>query len=291
MQWSYAPLWFYRVVERSERTARLANPGNLKTHLVFHAGRMPAAGAGVLTRILPFRGREYCGHALLAFAEGLSAEGGSGGALRFDSVFRAGCRELGVKPSVTLRPDVHCEEWRRHACAFLALWRGETYDAAVGRPARTPGAAPASGPVFNLAVRARDDLLAALSRSPEVRPSGTGQWDLRFRNLRTARLEIKGGNLLVTLADAAFRAHVRDWIAGRLGAAVSPPEDGEVETVPGDGAEAQDMWIHTPLDVLNGQTPLQASAHDLGRRRLHLILRDMIRQGRDVASLKKQLGL
>jgi hypothetical protein len=289
MQWSYAPLWFYRVVERNGRTARLANMGNLKTHLVVHGGRMPEAGAGVLTRILPFRGREYCGHALLAFPGG---EGPSDPARaeRLEALFRAGCRELGVKPSVTLRPDVHCEEWRRHGGAFLGLWRAEIYDAAVGRPSRSGGEVSAP-PVFNLAIRGREAMLAALAGAPEARASGSGQWELRYRCLRAARLEAKGGNLIVTVADAAFVAHARDWLKSRLGDSVSPPEAGAMERLPGESAESQDEWIHTPSESLNGQTPIQASGHDLGRRRLNLILKDMIRQGRDVTPLRRQLGL
>jgi len=289
MQWSYAPVWFYRVVERNERTARLANLGNLKTHVVVHGGRMPEVGEGVITRILPFRGREYCGHAVLAFGDG-ERPANAVRAARLDSLFRAGCRDLGVKPSVTLRPDVHCDEWRRHGAAFLALWRAEIYDAAVGRPTR-PSEDAASSPIFSMAVRNRETLVAGLGRAPEARPAGAGQWELRYRSLRLARIEIKGGNLLVTVADAAFRAYVRDWLAERLGPSLSPPEEGAAESLPGDSAESQDMWIHTPLDLLNGQTPIQASIHDLGRRRLNLILKDMIRQGRDVDSLRKQLGL
>jgi hypothetical protein len=289
MQWSYAPLWFYRVVERNGRTARLANMGNLKTHLVVHAGRMPAAGEGVLTRILPFRGREYCGHTLLAFAKG---EGPSdpAWAARLETLFRAGCRDLGVKPSVTLRPDVHCDEWRRHGSAFLGLWRAEIYDAAVGRPSRTGGEASAP-PVFNLAIRNREAMLAALAGTPDARVTGAGQWELRHRCLRLARMEAKGGNLIVTVADPAFRAHARDWLRSRLGESVSAPVEGTTEALPGESPDSQDEWIHTPSDVLNGQTPIQASGHDLGRRRLNLMLKEMIRQGRDVAPLRRLLGL
>jgi hypothetical protein len=286
MQWSYSPLWFYRIQERGPRTARLINLGNLKAHTVHHDGRLPRAGEGVLTRILPFRGREFCGHASLAFNDGSVPADGEGAA-RLESLFRAGCRELGVKPSVTLRPDVHCEEWRRHGSVFLALWRAEVYDSSVGRPARGSGSAP----VFNLPLRSRDAMLACLSSAPEVRAAGAGQWELRFRALRVARLEAKGGNLLVTLSDPAFRAHVRDWIQERLGASVGAPDDSLVETLPGESPEAQDMWVHTPLDALNGQTPIQASSHDLGRRKLNLLLKDLVKQGRDVASLKSQLGL
>jgi hypothetical protein len=286
MQWSYAPLWFYRVQERTARTARLINLGNLKPHLVFHGGRMPEAGEGVLTRVLPFRGREFCGHTVLAFSDG-SAPADSSAAARLDALFRAGCRELGVKPSVTLRPDVHCDEWRRHGGVFLALWRAEIYDSTVGRPMRASGAAPVS----NLALRSRDGLLAALAQAQEARAVGAGQWELRFRSLRVARLEAKGGNLLVTVSDPAFRAYVRDWLRERIGDAAGPPEDGSASILPGESAESQDMWLHTPLDMLNGQTPIQASTHDLGRRRLELLLKDMIKQGRDVIPLRRQLGL
>jgi hypothetical protein len=279
MQWSYAPLWFYRVQERTGKTAKLVNVGNGKVHLVHHAGRMPKAGDGLLTRVLPFRGREFCGHALLAFEAGTPSA-------RLESLFRSGCRDLGVKPSVTLRPDVHCDEWRRHGSVFLALWRAEIYDSKVGRPTR--GSAPA--PVFNLAIRNRESLLGALGSAPEAIPAGAGIWDFKRRALRLARLEPRGGNLLVTLADPAFRAHVRDWLGERLGQAVSKSEE-IAEALPGESAESQDVWIHTALDALNAQTPIQASTHDWGKRRLQLLLKDMIKQGVDVTSLRRQLGL
>jgi hypothetical protein len=109
--------------------------------------------------------------------------------------------------------------------------------------------------------------------------------------MRLARIDAKGGNLLVTVADPAFRAHVRDWIRERLGSTVAVPDDAGAEALPGETSESEDVWVHTPLDVLNGQTPIQASTHDLGRRRLNLLLMDLIKQGRDVISLKRQLGL
>ncbi|HKP94265.1 MAG TPA: hypothetical protein VJ385_00785 [Fibrobacteria bacterium] len=307
MQWSYAPLWFYRVQERTAKTARLINLGNLKAHVVHHGGRIPEGTGGVLTRLLPFRGKEFCGHTALAFG-GRNAPGEAG----LDALFRAGCRELGVKPSVTLRPDVHCDEWRRHGSVFLALWRAEVYDSTVGRPARgsgassaSSGASPAAGaspapgvssatgvsPAFRLALRDRDGLLAALASSPETRAAGPGAWDLRFRAMRVARLEARGGNLSVTVADPAFRAHVRDWLRERLGTAVGLPDDPGTESMPGESPESQDVWVHTPSDALNGQTPIQASTHDWGRRRLQLLLKDMVKQGRDIVSLRRQLGL
>jgi hypothetical protein len=198
---------------------------------------------------------------------------------------------------VTLRPDVHCDEWRRHGAVFLALWRSEAYDSTVGRPSRgtavgpASAAAAASGPVFNLALRDREAMLTAIASSPEAKVSGAGQWDLRFRALRLARLDAKGGNLLVTVADPAFRAHVRDWIRERLGTSVSVPDDAGMGALPGESPESEDVWVLTALDVLNGQTPIQASTHDLGRRRLNMLLKDLSKQGRDVVSLKRRLGL
>lgn len=288
MQWSYSPLWFYRVQERHARTARLINLGNLKAHTVFHDGRLPQAGEGVLTRILPFRGKEFCGHVALAFNDG-SAPADSAAAARLESLFRAGCRELGLKPSVTLRPDVHCDEWRRHGAVFLGLWRSEAYDSKVGRPARATGSGPAS--VFSLAMRDREAMSVALAACRDAKASGPGQWDLRFRALKLARMEAKGGNLLVTVADPAFRAHVRDWIRERLETSVGVPQEAGEEALPGESSDSEDMWVHAPLDVLNGQTPIQASTHDLGRRRLNMLIKDMAKQGRDVISLKMRLGL
>ncbi|MEO7424062.1 MAG: hypothetical protein ABI036_02680, partial [Fibrobacteria bacterium] len=280
MQWSYAPLWFYRVQERTDKSARLINLGNLKTHTVLHGGRIPGDAESVLTRILPFRGKEFCGHGVLAFGKASAASG------RLEALFRAGCRELGLKSSVTMRPDVHCDEWRRHGAVFLALWRAEVYDSTVGKPMRNPGASP----VFNLALRSREALLSELAAAPDAEASGPGSWQLGFRSMRLSKLEAKGGNLLVTVADPAFRAYVRDWLRDNLGSSLIQPE-GVLEALPDGSAASQDAWLHTASDSLNGQTPIQASTHDLGRRRLLILLQDMLKQGRDTASLRRQLGI
>jgi hypothetical protein len=279
MQWSYAPLWFYRVQERNSKTAKLLNLGNNKIHTVQHSGRIPEPGSGLLTRVLPFRGREFCGHAALVFDPGSASA-------RLDALFRSGCRELGVKASVTLRPDVHCEEWRRHGALFLGMWRAEVYDSQVGRPVRGSGA-PAA---FSLPMRNRESLLASLASAADAVPAGTGIWELKHRALRLARLEPRGGHLTVTLADTAFRAHVREWLRDRLGHAVTMAEDAH-GNLPDESAESQDVWVHTALDALNAQTPIQACSHDWGRRRLQLLLKDMVQQGIDVTSLRRQLGL
>lgn len=288
MQWSYAPLWFYRVEERTPAEARLRNLGNGKSHKVRHADRLPEAGCGVITRLLPFRGKEFCGHAVLPFHPSVPPE-------RLEAMFRSGCRDLKLKPSVTMRPDVHCGEWRRHGAAFLALWRAETYDARVGRPLSAqgnPNRTPTPAPSLDAAIRDQPALAAAMAAAaPEVRAVGTGQWELRFRALRVARLEAKGGVLATSLTDPGFRGYVRDWIRARLSRAADLPDAAAADPVPGEGTAELDVWVHTPLDALNGQTPIQASGHDWGRRRLQIILKDMVKQGRDVVSLRRQLGL
>jgi hypothetical protein len=279
MQWAFVPLWFYRVQDRNAKTAKLLNLGNNKIHTVHHSGHIPEAGSGLLTRVLPFRGREFCGHAALALPPGIAPT-------HLDALFRAGCRELGVKTSVTLRPDVHCEEWRRHGSLFLSLWRSEVYDSQVGRP-RRGAAAPMP---FNLVIQNHESMVATLSTSVECISTHAGIWDLKYRSLRLARLEPRGKDLLVTLADGEFRNHVLEWLKGRMGQAVSI-KVGADQALPGSEAESQDVWIHTALDALNAQTPIQASTHDWGRRRLQILLKDLMKQGVDITSLKRQLGI
>ena len=288
MQWSYAPLWFYQIEETGPAHAQLRNLGTGRMHRVFHAGRMPQAGSGLLSRILPFRGKEFCGHTVLAFEPGTTPA-------PIESLFRAGCRELGVKSSVNLRPDVHCEEWRRHGSIFLGVWRGAVYDARIGRPYRGSGPAP----VFTAPAGDKDALAKALAASPGVTAAGNGAWEMRFRGLKLARLESKGGNVQVTLADPAFRDFIRGWLREKLGgeAPLAGPRESAARIpsgagqLPGDSSAALDAWVHTPLETLNGQTPIQASTHDWGRRRLHILFKEMSRLGRDVASLRQQLGL
>jgi hypothetical protein len=212
---------------------------------------------------------------------------------RLESLFRAGCRELKVKPSVTLRPDVHCEEWRRHGSVFLALWRAEVYDARVGRPTSHASAGVSRpGPALEATVADAGAVSGLLADAPEVQPAGSHAWDLRYRALRLARLEFKPPSVLsVAVTDPGFLGYVRDWVSRRLGGAASLAGGAKSDPLPGEGAAELDAWVHTPLESLNGQTPVQASTHDWGRRRLQNLLRDMVKQGRDVTSLKRQLGL
>ena len=50
-------------------------------------------------------------------------------------------------------------------------------------------------------------------------------------------------------------------------------------------------WINSPLPELNGQTPVQASKHDIGRRKLIHILQDFSLAGRDVSAMRRKLGI
>jgi hypothetical protein len=129
-----------------------------------------------------------------------------------------------------------------------------------------------------------------MASAPDALPAGGGQWDLRFRALRLARLEIKGERLSVTLADPAFRNHVRDWLRARLGGDIAA-EKGGPGAMPEENPASRDAWAQAPMDALNGQTPLQASTHDWGRRRLQSLFKEMEKQGVDVAPLRIRLGL
>ncbi len=66
---------------------------------------------------------------------------------------------------------------------------------------------------------------------------------------------------------------------------------GEIESKAPDSPADWDAWIQNPLPELNGQTPVQASNHEFGRRQLGRLLSGLIRQGRDVSDPKRRLGL
>jgi len=114
IEWSYAPLWLYRVLNHKEKTVQLENVGNGKIHTVFHSGRMGKVGDGVLTRLLPFRDVEYCGHSVLVVEKNA-----------IPKILSSACIALSIKPTTTLRPDVHCNEWKKHGALFLELWQKE----------------------------------------------------------------------------------------------------------------------------------------------------------------------
>jgi hypothetical protein len=277
-QWGLAPLWLYFVVEGERRHGYVRMVGGRKAHRVEHGGELPPPGTVFAARLLAYRGKEFLHPALLGLPREASEAAVQG---KLEGV----CRALGVKSGAGLRPDVQCEEWRRHGALFLALWRELVYDAVVGVPARTVTVAPA------FALPAGD--ASAAARQLEAGGAvalGKGRYELRHRVLPLARLELREDAILVSLLDPAFRSYVLRWLADHLGA-VEPGQSGSDASSPDAAPGGSDAWIHTPLAALNGQTPIQASTHDFGRRKLEYLLRSLIQKGRDVSVLRRQLGL
>src|SRR5690606_4803856 len=146
--------------------------------------------------------------AVLVFSGG-SAGAGAETVEAASARMRAISRTLGVKGGVGLRPDVQCDEWRRHGALVLALWREMTYDARVGVPAR----AMAAPHPFRLPVPAGVAPVATLEAGGAV-PLEENRFDLRYRALTLARLELEAGDALrVSLQDEAYRSTVLHWLA------------------------------------------------------------------------------
>jgi Protein of unknown function (DUF2384) len=281
LQWSFAPLWPYFVVECDENEAYLRQVGHAKMHRVLHDGRMPPPGHGVWIRLLSFRGKECVGMTRLATPQPIDPG-------HFDALLQASCQELGQKPKVSLRPDVHCDEWRRHGSLFLAQWRQLAYDSVVGRPSRTLSASP------GLEIPTPNDIAwqADLSRHPKVRKLGEGRFEVRHRGLALARLESKGQRLILSLFDPVFAPAVHEILDG-LGLRFDDlnREQAEPHDLGSHSSATWDAWMHIPHAALGGQTPIQASTHDFGRLRLRKLLHEMAKRGRDITEIMKQLRL
>src|SRR5690606_30856672 len=101
-------------------------------------------------------------------------------------------------------------------------------------------------------------------------PLDPSRFDLRHRALTLARLELEPGEWLqVTLLDEAYRPAVLHWLADHLDAVEEgAPDLGSAISARFPGAMDWDLWAHNPREELGGETPLQASRHDFGRRRL-----------------------
>jgi hypothetical protein len=293
-QWSLAPLWVWRVLESDGRHAVVRMIDSQKTVPVEHGGELPGAGGLFAGRVVPYRGRAQVHPAVLVFPameEELLRE-------RLHGVHRA----LGVKSGVGIRPDVHCDEWRRHGALILTLWRETVYDARVGVPARTMAPPqsfrlPVGVPAAGVAGTERADMSRALRLGGAValdaRPGGS-RFDLRYRALTLARLEVESdGWLNVTLLDEAYRSHVFHWLADHLDASartVGPAHaERERSPLPAPGQWAE--WARTPHDDLGGETPLEAGAHDFGRRRLAAVLARLAIKQDELSALRRHLGI
>lgn len=275
-QWSLAPLWVWRVLERDATHAHVRMADADKTVRVEHGGEVPLAGTLFAGRLLPHRGRMHVHPAVLEFPRG-NEETALG-------KLKTIARNLGVRSGNGLRPDVQCDEWRRHGALVLALWREQVYDAFVGVPSRT------LSPPQSFRLPATGDVARQL-RAGGAEPQDAQRFELRHRALVLARLEIEPGSVLVTLLDEAYRRHVLHWLADHVGTRVQP-------TVVASGAEAElpdagdwAAWAQTPHPALGGETPLEAASHDFGRMRLLRVL-GTLELGEDARSaLRRHLGL
>ncbi len=276
-QWSLSPLWVWDVIESDDSHAhvRMADSGSIRR--VSHGGELPPPGNSFAGRILPYRGEEQIHPAVLAFPlESMALIG---------ERLRAVCRRLGVKAGSGLRPDVQCEEWRSHGAQVLALWREAVYDARVGVPGRTM-TTPQS---FQLPVPGGD--VARQLEAGGALSLGRGRFELRYRALSLGRLELEPGGLRVTLMDQAYRSHVFRWLADHTGSGAEEknPEAPSATTLP--IPEDWREWVEMAQPSLNGESPMQASLHDIGRRRLARLVETLPYSGDALSALRSQLGL
>ncbi len=275
-QWSLAPLWLWEVIASDGRVAQVRMADGEKTLRVSHAGELPGPGNLFAGRILTHRGREHAHPAVLVFPP----EAAEASRARLRGV----AHDLGIRNAAGLRPDVQCDEWRRHGAAVLAIWRAAAYDARVGTPARTMRPSRA----FRLPVSDRANAVRRLRAGGAV-PLDPARFDLRHRALTLARLELEPGEWLqVTLLDEAYRPAVLHWLADHLDSVEEAP-DPIAARFP--GAMEWDLWAHAPREELGGETPLQASRHDFGRRRLEALLASLTLADEARARLRGRLGL
>jgi hypothetical protein len=285
-QWSLSALCPAFVVEVDSHYGYLRIFGAEKLHRVMHGGALPEPGTYAAVRLLSYRGEEYVHPAILALPSEEFSE------VFLEKSFRDIYAMLGLKSGAGLRPDVQCEEWRRHGALFLSLWRERTYDAVVGVPASKACAVPAfSLPIANTA----DAETAArkLASSGAV-PLGKARFEVRYRALSLARLEMRSSAVQVTLMDESFRLYILRWLEDHLGVRSPDLEElrGNGEKVaPPFSPEGLETWMDTSLSFLNGETPHQAQLHDFGRNKLQALLRELSEQGREVSLLRHRLGL
>jgi len=279
-QWSLAPLWPAFIVEADAHHGYLRMLGAEKLHRVNHGGALPAAGTYAAVRLLSYRGEEFVHPAILAFPPQGFPETFLEKSLRDIYV------QLGLKSGAGLRPDVQCDEWRRHGAMFLALWRERVYDTVVGVPASKAAAVRA----FSLPVK--DARAAARNLAASGATSlGKGRFEVRYRALSLARVELRGGRVQSTLLDESFRPYIVHWLADYLGAEEVPPENVREDASLPTSLKGLDVWMRTALPILNGETPEEAYLHDFGRSKLQALLREFSEQGKEVSLLRHRLGL
>ena len=161
------------------------------------------------------------------------------------------------------------------------------YDAVAGVPGRNAGAVahpfrlPASG-----------TLTAKQLLSGGAFQVGKNNFEIRYRGVTLAQLDLRKLGIQGRLVDEAFRPYVFSvfsWLAERLNSRGSIPEAAREDAPP--TAENLERWIRRPLPFLNDESPLQASSHDFGKRRLRDLIGEVSRRGGDVVMLRQRLGL
>jgi hypothetical protein len=117
--WSLAPWSAYQAVsfQKDAWNLRHLTTGKLvHAHLGFEHHALEAED-GVVCRILKHGGHSFTGLGFLRFP-------GTAGAHRLEEEWRALCTKMGLPVTITLRPDVHNEQWFPFHRAVLELWAG-----------------------------------------------------------------------------------------------------------------------------------------------------------------------
>ncbi len=277
-EWSLSSFSLGIVVGVDARHGHLRMLGSEKIHQVVHGGDLPEPGTCVAVRLLSYRGEEYIHPAMLVFPRESFSEAEA------DSGFHRICKALGMKSIAGLRPDVQCDEWRRHGALFLSLWREQVYDAIIGTPSRNAGmvAHPFNLP-DSISVTAKQILSGGAFQT------GKNNFEIRYRDVPLAQLNMRKSGIQGVLVDEAFRPHVFSWLAEHLDSPDSIPKSTHENNAP--PAADMEHWIRRPLSFLNEESPLQASSHDFGKRKLRDLIDGMLKQGSDVEMLRQRLGL
>ncbi|MEN9354053.1 MAG: hypothetical protein RL318_1378 [Fibrobacterota bacterium] len=117
--WSLAPWSAYQAVsfEKDAWILRhLTTDKLVHAHLGFEHHAL-AAGDGLVCRILKHGGHSFTGLGFLRFPTAPAAR-------NLETQWRALCTKMGLPVTITLRPDVHNEQWFPFHRAVLELWAG-----------------------------------------------------------------------------------------------------------------------------------------------------------------------
>lgn len=117
--WSLSPWSCWQVESRTKDAWNLRSLSNgrlVHAHTSF-AHHEFTVGDGLVARLLQHGGHTFTGLGILRFA-------GQDGAKSLEIGWKDLCLKMGLSPSVTLRPDVHNEQWFAFHRNVLELWAG-----------------------------------------------------------------------------------------------------------------------------------------------------------------------